>query len=106
MVLVDTPPMLQITDARVVGRIMDAVILVARAEQTTRDALIATSKRLAEDRLPVLGIILNGWNPKWSSASYAYYKAGYGIVTPREAEPATKLTSQTKARDSSMATDS
>jgi receptor protein-tyrosine kinase len=78
MVLLDTPPMLQMTDARVLGRMTDAVILVARAEQTTRDALIAATQRLSEDRIRVLGTILNNWNPKRSPKGYyGYYRGSY-----------------------------
>jgi len=74
MVLIDTPPMLQMTDARVIGRLTDAVILVARAEQTTRDAIVAASQRFSEDRIRVLGTILNGWDPKRSpNGYYGYY---------------------------------
>ena len=75
MVFVDTPPMLQMTDARVVGRLADAVILVARAEQTTRDAIIAAQQRFAEDRVRVLGTVLNDWDPKTSrNGHYGYYR--------------------------------
>ena len=78
MVLLDTPPMLQMTDARVLGRMTDAVILVARAEQTTRDALVAATQRLAADRIRVLGTILNNWNPKRSpNGYYGYYRGSY-----------------------------
>ena len=78
MVLLDTPPMLQMTDARVLGRITDAVIMVARAEQTTRDALIAATQRLSEDRIRVLGTILNDWNPKRATNGYyGYYRGSY-----------------------------
>jgi capsular exopolysaccharide synthesis family protein len=80
MVLIDTPPMLQIADARLIGRHADAVVLVARAQKTTRDAIIAAYQRLAEDRIRVLGTVLNDWNPKRSPAGYyGYYRAyGYG----------------------------
>jgi len=80
MVLIDTPPMLQIADARLVGRYADAVVLVARARKTTRDAIIAAYQRLAEDRIRVLGTVLNDWNPKRASGGYyGYYRAyGYG----------------------------
>ena len=37
MVLIDTPPSLQLTDARVLGRLTDGVIVVARVGQTTVD---------------------------------------------------------------------
>jgi capsular exopolysaccharide synthesis family protein len=78
MVLLDTPPMLQMTDARVLGRMTDAVILVARAEQTTRDALVAATQRLTADRIRVLGTILNDWNPKRSpNGYYGYYRGSY-----------------------------
>jgi receptor protein-tyrosine kinase len=78
MVLIDTPPMLQMTDARILGRMTDAVILVARVEQTTRDALLAATQRLSEDRIQVLGTILNNWNPKRSTHGYyGYYRGSY-----------------------------
>jgi polysaccharide biosynthesis transport protein len=80
MVLIDTPPMLQLADARLIGRHADAMVLVARAGKTTRDAIVAAYQRLAEDRIPVLGTVLNDWNPKRSPAGYyGYYRAyGYG----------------------------
>jgi capsular exopolysaccharide synthesis family protein len=66
MIIIDTPPMLHMPDARVLGRVADAVVLVARAGRTLREAALAASERLAQDRIPVLGIILNDWNPKSS----------------------------------------
>ncbi len=86
MVLIDTPPMLQMTDARVIGRLSDGVILVTRAQQTTRDALIAASQRFMEDRIRILGTVLNDWNPKNSpNGYYGYYNTyrhyGYGDKT-------------------------
>jgi polysaccharide biosynthesis transport protein len=80
MVLIDTPPMLQITDARLVGRLADAVVLVARAERTTRDAILAAYQRLSEDRIRVLGTILNDWDPKRSTAGYYGYHAHSGYA--------------------------
>jgi polysaccharide biosynthesis transport protein len=70
MVIIDTPPMLQMPVARVLGRLADAVILVTRAGQTTRDAAMAASQRFAEDRTRVLGTILNDWNQNSSRGGY------------------------------------
>ena len=61
-VLIDSPPMGQISDARVLGRLADSVILVLRAGRTTRDAALAATQRFAEDGTPVLGTILNDWD--------------------------------------------
>lgn len=73
-VVIDTPPMLYVSDARVLGRTADAVILVVRSGQTTRDAALAAKQRFSNDGIPVLGVILNGWNLK-SKTRYGYHDA-------------------------------
>jgi capsular exopolysaccharide synthesis family protein len=78
MVLIDTPPSLQLTDARVLGRQTDGVVFVARIGQTTVDAAMALHKRFWEDHTRVLGTILNDWNPK--SATNGYYGAASGYA--------------------------
>ncbi|MEO7649850.1 MAG: polysaccharide biosynthesis tyrosine autokinase [Bryobacteraceae bacterium] len=71
VIFIDTPPMLQMPDARVLSRLADGVVFVVRAGQTTREAALAASKRFAEDGTRVLGIILNCWDAK-SKAGYGY----------------------------------
>jgi capsular exopolysaccharide synthesis family protein len=73
LVLLDTPPALQISDARIIARHADGVVLVARAEQTSRDAFLAVRDRFIEDSTRVLGCILNAWDPKHSAHVYPYY---------------------------------
>lgn len=77
MVLIDTPPMLAITDARLIGKLASAVLLVVRAGGTTRDAALAARTRLKEDGIPVIGSIMNDWNPKHSRNGYYGYYDGY-----------------------------
>jgi len=69
MILIDTPPMLQMSDARLMGNHADAVIVVV-AQHTQRDAVLLVQQRLAEDGTRLLGMILNNWNPKDSLRSY------------------------------------
>jgi polysaccharide biosynthesis transport protein len=76
-IFIDTPPMLQIPDARVLGRIVDRVIMVVRAGKTTRDSAMAAHRRFSEDGTQVLGTILNDWNPKRSPNGYYGYHNGY-----------------------------
>lgn len=70
-ILIDTPPMLNISDARILGRLVDAAILVFRAGKTSRDVALASKRRLTEDGIPVIGTILNGWDLK-SLNRYGY----------------------------------
>mgnify|MGYP000930294047 CR=1 FL=1 len=88
VIVIDTPPMLQIPDARVLGRLADRVILVIRSRFTTRDAAQAAFRRFQEDGTEVLGTILNCWNPKHSPYSYyGYYRYGYYGRTRRQEDP-------------------
>lgn len=73
-VIIDTPPMLYVADARVLGRIADAAILVLRAGKTTRDEALRAKQRLVEDGIDVMGTILNAYDPK-TRARYGY--SGY-----------------------------
>jgi polysaccharide biosynthesis transport protein len=71
MLLIDTPPMLQIPDARVLGRHADAMVLVIRAARTSRHAARLACARLADDGIPLLGTVLTDWNAK-SAGGYGY----------------------------------
>jgi capsular exopolysaccharide synthesis family protein len=68
-ILIDSPPMLQTPDARILARVAGAAVLVIRAGQTSRDTAAAAAQRFAEDGTPVLGTILNDWNLKAASGS-------------------------------------
>jgi capsular exopolysaccharide synthesis family protein len=77
-VFIDTPPMVNIADGRVLGRLADGLIMIVRSGVTTRDAALLAKARFAEDGINLLGTILNGWNPKTPGYSYyRYYYAGY-----------------------------
>lgn len=68
LVVVDTPPALQIADARLLARVCDGVVLVARAGHTTRSAATALAHRFEMDQMTILGVILNDWNPSEGDA--------------------------------------
>lgn len=60
MILIDTPPLLQMPDARLISRCADAAILVV-SPSTSRPVVQAAQQRLADDGTTVLGTILNNW---------------------------------------------
>jgi polysaccharide biosynthesis transport protein len=83
VVLIDTPPMMHLADARIVGALVDGVVLVLRSGQTSRESAVSVRSRLQEDGIPVFGVVLNDWNPKaagyYGYENYAhYYKSYYG----------------------------
>jgi capsular exopolysaccharide synthesis family protein len=85
MVLIDTPPMLQMPDARVFGRMVDGVILVVRSASTTKETAATASQRLVDDGTRVLGTVLNEWDPR--KASGAGYEYGYRPYTYQGSRP-------------------
>lgn len=70
-VLIDTPPVLPMADARIIGALADGVIFLVRAGQTARDAAEAALQRLEGDGIHVVGLILNDWDP--AASVYKYY---------------------------------
>jgi len=71
-VIIDAPPTLEFADARVLARSSDGIILVFRANQTDRRTALAVVDQLMRDRIPILGTVLNDWNPK-SAGTYGDY---------------------------------
>jgi len=76
-VLVDAPPVLQFSDARIVARWTDGVVLVVRSNRTRTDAALEAARRLLLDSAPVLGTILNDWDPESKLDRYSYDRYGY-----------------------------
>ena len=79
VVLVDTPPVLQVSDARLLGRLADGVVLVVRAGKTLREAVRSAQERFNQDGTPVLGTVLNNWEPRAANSRYynIYYREFY-----------------------------
>ena len=59
VILIDSPSLCDLPDARVFGRMSDGVILVVRAGETTREVAQAAASRLKEDGSILLGTVLN-----------------------------------------------
>jgi succinoglycan biosynthesis transport protein ExoP len=71
LVIMDSPPLLPVSDAAIVARAVDAVLLVARVASTQEDQLDAAADSLAAvDRQPV-GAVVNGLSAP-VGGSYAY----------------------------------
>lgn len=72
--LIDSPPMLHLTDARVLARYADGVVLVVRAGATTMDAAVNAQQIFEADATPILGTVLNDFDPT-TELNLNYYKS-------------------------------
>jgi polysaccharide biosynthesis transport protein len=82
-VLIDSPPMMGMADARLLSRVADGVILICRAGETSPEQLTEAKERLAEDGTPVIGTILNGCDLRIEDPSYVNHYNSYAGVSPR-----------------------
>jgi non-specific protein-tyrosine kinase len=73
LVIFDTPPVLVVTDASVLGRQVDGVLLVADAGGTREQALAQTVDELRKTGVNILGIALNRLDSRSRGYYYYYY---------------------------------
>ena len=80
LVLVDTPPLLAVTDAAIVGSLAGTTLLVARFAVTVAKEVEITQRRLEQNGIAVKGVILNAMERRAASyygGSYSYYQYQY-----------------------------
>ena len=85
-VIIDTPPILAVADAAVIGTLVDGTVVVARANQTNEEGLAAAVDRLRRVNAPILGIVLNAV-PKGGAPGYGYGYYSYDYHEPNEGPP-------------------
>lgn len=75
-IVVDSPPVLPVTDAQILVALADATVLIARAGVTTRLGLRRSYKVLLQHvkdpAQPAIGVLVNGISSR-SAAYYGYY---------------------------------
>ena len=77
MVIVDVPPMLEVTDTQILSRHLDAIVLVVKQGQTQKLAVKRTVELLNLAHANLLGYVMNDVNAD-GDAAYGY---GYGYGT-------------------------
>ena len=80
IVLIDSAPVLPVTDAAVLSRVADGVLIVAHAGSTTRKALRAATTVLDQVGAPIVGFLLNAVRDQESPYThYGYEYTPYGV---------------------------
>ena len=84
-VVIDTPPALAVTDATIVGMLVDGVVLTLRSGKVTREEARLVRDRLRQAGIKILGAVLNRYRSHQTGLGkrYRYYES-YGA---EESEP-------------------
>ena len=77
LVIIDTPPVLAVTDAMIIGRYADMNLMVARHNQTAIHEIEEVAKIFRINKVDLSGVVLNGYNQKDSKFGQYGYSYGY-----------------------------
>ncbi len=96
IVLVDSPPVLPVTDAAVLSARVDGTLMVAMAGQTNSKDVVRALETLRNVDTTVVGAVLNG-----ATAESGYgYGAGYYAEEPRTTKKRPRVTENGRASSS------
>ena len=81
-IVIDAPPVLPVSDAIVLSRLADGVILLIEADRTTKTTVREAKDRLVKSNINPLGLVLSKFNPHkqthyYGKHSYYYYNNYY-----------------------------
>jgi capsular exopolysaccharide synthesis family protein len=87
-VLIDSPPVLAASDAAIIGRLTDGIILVVQPDKNHRRGVIRAVSELTSMHVPILGVVANRVSDANSSGYYGYgYAHGYGKESGNDKAP-------------------
>ena len=78
LVLIDTPPLLAVTDAAVIGRLCGTTFVLLRYGVHSMAEIHAVTKRLRQNSIEPRGFVFNALQPRKGYGKYGYGKYGYG----------------------------
>lgn len=84
LVLVDTPPILAVSDPCIAAQRTDAMILVLRLAKNRRTAAKKATELIQTNNIPVIGVVCNGTD---AAADGYNYRATYGSYAPETVAP-------------------
>jgi capsular exopolysaccharide synthesis family protein len=76
-VVLDSAPLLLVTDPTILSRLVDGVVLVVESGVTVRRALVRAHKILESAGGRILGTVVNKWDAR-NEGYYGYYGSYYG----------------------------
>lgn len=80
-VIIDSPPLIAVTDSEILAQIADGTMLVVSANQTEMDLLEKSVEILKRDKSSFLGVLLNNFSYRAGYSSYYKYYYYYSHPT-------------------------
>ncbi|MCS2157642.1 polysaccharide biosynthesis tyrosine autokinase [Scandinavium sp. H11S7] len=77
LIIIDTPPVMAVTDATIMGRHAETIMMVARFEENTAKEVEVCIRRFKQSGIEVHGWVLNGVK-KRKNSGYGYGYSAYG----------------------------
>ncbi|MEI7811264.1 MAG: polysaccharide biosynthesis tyrosine autokinase [Ignavibacteria bacterium] len=82
VIVIDSPPIIAVTDSEILSRLVDACMLVVSANTTEVDLMLKSVELLTHERKTFIGVVLNNFSYK--SGYGSYYKYYYYYSRPNE----------------------
>lgn len=76
-VIIDTPPVSLVTDAAIIGNMVDGAFLVVRSDYAPVDVVKSAKKKLEDVNVRIYGVILSMFKITMSAHKYSYYNDYY-----------------------------
>ncbi|MFZ2631253.1 MAG: polysaccharide biosynthesis tyrosine autokinase [Desulfosalsimonadaceae bacterium] len=77
-IIIDSPPMLNVSDAHLISKIAEQTLLIIRSGVSTYDSVAKAHKMLMDIHSSVLGLIINAVDLKKENYYYSRYYGSYG----------------------------
>jgi Mrp family chromosome partitioning ATPase len=83
-VIIDGPPALIVTDARILAGLADGTLIVVRADRTARGVVQRLIRELRSSQIRILGVLLNDVRPRRGGYFQQTYQSYYEYIAPAE----------------------
>jgi Mrp family chromosome partitioning ATPase len=90
IVLVDSPPILPVSDARTIASEVDGIIFVCRLKMVRRSMIRESARALERIETPLLGLVITGETTSAAKYEYPGYESSHDGVPSRHRERSTE----------------
>ena len=81
-VIIDSPPLMPVTDAAILSRLVDTTMLVVRSGKTRKDHARQAVRALRDVKADIAGVVLNGHASQKGDGAYYLQYYGYAAREP------------------------